>query len=148
MSTVLTFSAPTNVQFMINPNAEEGQNIFVPEYRIENKSNAPIEISFKSFEVTAEGVSIVLPDTYPDWSNLGLADSKNLAIGVKPSGSGWLTQRVNPVWAESGKEFSETIGTIAGNSSADIAFDVVHGYAFENYNGLICDMILIIKIID
>jgi len=135
-ATVLDFSVPLEVTFVIDPNQSNPQDRFIsPVLTVQNLTNAPVKLSIASFEMKQEsidkGFQSVAPSLYSDdvWSKLNKADSKKLAVGIKANNNWQQLDNANALYAN---QFSdEVIGTITANGSADFVFEAKHGNAFD-----------------
>jgi hypothetical protein len=135
-ATVLDFSVPLEVTFVIDPNQSNPQDRFIsPVLTVQNLTNAPVKLSIASFEMKQEsidkGFQSVAPSLYSDdvWSKLNKADSKKLAVGIKANNNWQQLDNANALYAN---QFSdEMIGTITANGSADFVFEAKHGNAFD-----------------
>lgn len=90
-STVLTFSVPTNISFIVNPNEEEYEDMFIsPEFTIANMSNAPISIGMQKF-VTAPDSAYDFEEymeqdamSQDEWEHLSVEDTmKYFSLGIE-----------------------------------------------------------------
>lgn len=135
-ATVLDFSVPLEVTFVIDPNQSNPQDRFIsPVLTVQNLTNAPVKLSIASFEMKQEsidkGFQSVAPSLYSDdvWSKLNKADSKKLAVGIKANNNWQHLDNASSLYANG---FSnQVIGTIAANATADFVFEAKHGNAFD-----------------
>jgi hypothetical protein len=135
-ATVLDFSVPLEVTFVIDPNQSNPQDRFIsPVLTVQNLTNSPVKLSIASFEMKQEsidkGFQSVAPSMYTDeqWAKLNKADSKKLAVGIKANNNWQQLDNANALYAN---QFSdEMIGTITANGSADFVFEAKHGNAFD-----------------
>lgn len=135
-ATVLDFSVPLEVTFVIDPNQSNPQDRFIsPILTVQNLTNAPVKLSIASFEMKQEsidkGFQSVAPSMYTEeqWVKLNKADSKKLAVGIKANNNWQQLDNANTLYAN---QFSdEVIGTITANGSADFVFEAKHGNAID-----------------
>ena len=127
---VCSVTTPTDpLSFVINPNAEEGQQFIAPEFTIANQTKASVSIELKRFEQVTQVLNDVLPDQYEDWTILNKKQSKDIALALVPKASeGWESLVEGPRYvADSSNDY---IGEIKANSSVDFTFEALHGSAF------------------
>lgn len=79
--------------FTLDPNQETGQQFIAPEFEVTNESNAPLNLTLKTFEQTTDVFHDVLPSEYGSWDDLTKEQSKDIALGLiaQPSND-WLTR--------------------------------------------------------
>ena len=131
LPTIYSITVPTEpLTFAINPNAEEGQQFIAPDFSITNESPGPVQLELKSFTQTTNILNDVLPDTHSDWTQLNLAQSRDIALALVPKPSdGWLTLN------EGEKYVANTSNTLLGeikrNTTVDFSFSAFHGGVFN-----------------
>lgn len=135
-ATVLDFSVPLEVTFVIDPNQDKPENRFIsPVLSVQNLTNAPVKLSIESFEMKQEsidkGFQSVAPTLFTDaaWSMLSKADSKKLAVGIKANSNWQAIDNASTLYAN--RFSNQVIGTISANGNADFVFEAKHGNAFD-----------------
>lgn len=138
---MLDFTVPSDIQFTVNPNATDPDQVFVsPEFVISNESGAPLSVSISAFENSNGHVfNDVLPSEHNDWTTLGATESnRDLALGIDidPSNDNqWYplpNQATGAIYAKQVQDSSTPIliGGIQPNSSIKLGLTAHHGYSF------------------
>ena len=127
---VYSVTVPTEpLSFVLNPNAEEGQQFIAPTFTVTNESPASIQVEINTFEQTTQVFHDVLPTKYSDWSQLTREQSKDFALAVLPIASdGWETLIEGPRYVADPSNYH--IGEIKAESSVEFGFAARHGRAF------------------
>lgn len=129
--TIYSITVPSEpLTFVLNPNAEEGQQFIAPEFQITNQSPGPIQLELKAFEQITNLFNDVLPDAHEDWSQLNKEESKDIALALIPKPSdAWLTLNEGPNYvADSSNLF---LGEIRKNATVEFSFSALHGGVFD-----------------
>ena len=129
--TIYSITVPSEpLTFVLNPNAEEGQQFIAPEFQITNQSPGPIQLELKTFEQITDLFNDVLPDQHDDWSQLNKEESKDIALALVPKPSdAWLTLHEGPKYvADSTNLF---LGEIRKNATVEFSFSALHGGVFD-----------------
>lgn len=119
----------TNLEFVVDPNQEEGKQFITSEFSLINETKAPITLKIGSFKQTTSVFNDVLPSAHSDWSNLNKEESKDFALGLVPkSGSGWksLTEGVRYPADTSNYD----LGVVNANATVEFEFEAKYGTLF------------------
>lgn len=134
--TVITFSVPTQTTFMINPNAEEAEDVFyAPNFTVLNTSVAPLKVEVVEFTATEDSQHVfqdVLPTAHANWQDLSKAATlAEIALALKKvSPDGWYVNSRDLLYAA---EVTQPVllGILRPKSAATFTLQASHGYAFE-----------------
>ena len=131
LPTIYSITVPSQpLTFAINPNAEAGQQFIAPEFEITNESPGPIQLELKAFEQVTNVLNDVLPDHYPDWTQLNKKQSKDIALALVPEASdGWLTLNEGPRYVANSA--NTILGEIRKDATVRFSFSARHGGVFE-----------------
>lgn len=137
LGTVVSFTTPTELTFLINPNAEVGEHFIAPEFIIRNDSTSPLRLSLHTFAETTNFFTAVTGDSYSDeaWAKLGVKESQNFALALNLIASeNWLTQtQQDSLYAKTVQESGSEVNLGIIRPKADVAFhfSAKHGLAFN-----------------
>lgn len=125
-----SISVPTtSLEFVIDPNQEEGKKFVAPEFNVVNDTNAALTLELKSFEQKTSIFNDVLPDAHADWNNLSKDESMDLALSLEPlSGSGWKSLVEGQRYVADSSNYY--IGAINPNASVSFKLNALHGSTF------------------
>ncbi len=131
LPTIYSITVPSQpLTFAINPNGEPGQQFIAPEFEITNESPGPIQLELKAFEQVTKVLNDVLPDRYPDWTQLNKKQSKDIALALVPEASdGWLTLNQGPRYVANSA--NTILGEIRKDATVRFSFSARHGGVFE-----------------
>ena len=131
LPTIYSITVPSQpLTFAINSNAEAGQQFVAPEFEITNESPGPIQLELKAFEQVTKVLNDVLPDHYPDWTQLNKKQSKDIALALVPEGSdGRLTLNQGPRYVANSA--NTILGEIRKDATVRFSFSARHGGVFE-----------------
>ncbi len=125
---IIRVSIPVTALISIDPNAGEAYSAVLS---IDNQSKESIMIGISSVDNESGSMKDVLPDAHTDWSLLGKADSKDIAIGITYSDDEWMRKDLlKPLYFVEAD--NALIGVIDKESVSTLSFMIYHGNAFEN----------------
>lgn len=141
-ATVVSFTVPQSISFVLNPNGETSEERFIsPQFTIENSSNAPIDVFISKLDnaldsshsfINVESTKYSLDE----WFKLDKTTSmKEIALGIQTlNNEEWRNSApVNPIlYAETINKSEEpiNIGVLNPNSQASFKLIANHGNAF------------------
>ena len=127
---VCSVTIPTeSLAFVLNPNAEAGQQFIAPEFTVVNHTPTSIYLELKRFEQLTTVMNDVLPEAHEDWSQLNREQSKDIALALVPKPSeGWLNLEEGPRYVAEDSNYY--LGEVKAESSVDFTFIASHGRAF------------------
>ena len=127
---VCSLKVPTEpLSFVINPNAEVGQQFVAPEFTVVNESPTYIHLELNRFEQTTQVLNDVRPEAHEDWSLLEREQSKDIALALVPKPSdGWKTFIEGERYVADNSNYY--LGEVKAKSSVDFTFTASHGLAF------------------
>lgn len=139
---LITISHPISVNYAIDPN---GSPSFVSaDIPITNKSKIPVKVSVQNFSASSGGdikLNDVSPQKYDDWTKLGLAQTKDIALGLKikenKAGTGtWSAINKNDTLYAADVTEKQLLGTLNPNGAkGTLSLSAKFGMAWDKiYN--------------
>jgi hypothetical protein len=125
---IININIPISMLVSIDPNSG---NVIAPDISIINASKEPVIVGVQSITpINNENLRDVLPTAYVNWSNLGVGQSKDIALGLYCKNN-WMTDYLSkPLYvAQIGGEVD--IGILDKDSTGSIQLVISHGNAFK-----------------
>lgn len=131
---------PTVVTFTIDPNEAanytdvSGGGFISPTFQFQNTSGAPLKFSVQSITEQTDNPAVVNQDAFTDeqWKVLTKEQTRaNIAFGfVGETSTEWIGETVPSLWYATAT--GADIGTVPGNSSADLHLKCKYGLLWGN----------------
>lgn len=138
----ITVTHPISVGYSIDPNSD--QPFVADDIAITNKSSIPVKVSVQSFSASSGGdirLNDVSPQKYDDWTKLNLAQTKDIALGLKIKenkvGTGtWSAINKNDTLYAADVTGKQLLGTLNPNGAkGTLSLSAKFGMAWDkNYN--------------
>ena len=141
---LINVSIPLSMLLSIDPNS--GQ-VITPDIIINNSSKEPVLIGVQSIVPIDSPFNDVLPSAHSDWLNLGIFQSRDIAIGLNCKNN-WLTEYLtNPLFVEQ-VNGERDIGIIDQISSSTVELVTYHGNAFNEQKDFTYQIQWYVELID
>lgn len=153
-ASVVSFSVPTSLSFVLNPNLADAEQFVAPTFTLNNDSMAPLTLSLSAFNQKTAVLEDVLGSRYSDaqWKALGARDTHQFALALTGmEGESWLTwTQTEPLYAKAVQSSPTPIslGVIKPQSAVSFTFNAKHGAGFTEALAPEYDLTFIFNLFD
>lgn len=137
ISTIVSFSLPSDLTLELNPNLPEGQQVVAPTFEVLNDSSTALTLSLSEFYDESETFTDVLGSDFTDeqWQLFGTQKSRQFALALETqSALGWdATLEASKLYVKTVKDSLTPValGTLKAHQQASFTFSAKHGRAFN-----------------